>query len=99
MFKSTNAKTIIQSKVAQRERGLSFASEYIASGHDVYLSVTGQTLVHMLSTHVILRDFLAAREIPARIEKGEWTASQVVEAYIARAALSAKITNCVTEGE
>ncbi|KAI0741896.1 amidase signature enzyme [Daedaleopsis nitida] len=38
-----------------------------------------------------------AREIVQRITKGEWTASDVLEAYIARAALAQDITNCLTE--
>ena len=42
---------------------------------------------------------LPAPEIVARIEKGEWTASEVLEAYIAREATSARLTNSVTEGE
>ncbi|KAF8957476.1 amidase [Flammula alnicola] len=36
-------------------------------------------------------------EIVARIEKGEWTAIQVLEAYIARAAYAHTKTNCLTE--
>lgn len=32
------------------------------------------------------------------IEKGDWTASKVVEAYIARAAYAHAKTNCLTEG-
>jgi amidase len=39
-----------------------------------------------------------ATEIVSRIEKGEWTATQVVEAYIARAAFAQATTNCLTEG-
>lgn len=38
-----------------------------------------------------------ASEIVKRIEHGEWTASQVLEAFIARATLAEKTTNCVTE--
>ena len=34
-----------------------------------------------------------------RIEKGEWTASAVLEAYIARAAQAQKLTLCLTEGD
>ncbi|KAF8184988.1 amidase [Mycena galopus ATCC 62051] len=36
-------------------------------------------------------------EIVGHIERGEWTASQVVGAYIAQAALAHKTTNCITE--
>ena len=42
---------------------------------------------------------LLATEIVNRIEKREWTASQVVDAYIARAALAHQRTNCLTEGK
>ncbi|KAG5647829.1 hypothetical protein DXG03_007753 [Asterophora parasitica] len=38
-----------------------------------------------------------ATQIVAHIEKGEWTASQVVEAYITRAAYAQAKTNCLTE--
>ncbi|KAJ7180615.1 amidase [Mycena filopes] len=38
-----------------------------------------------------------ASEIVSRIESREWTASQVVNAYIARAASAHETTNCVTE--
>ncbi|KAF8239357.1 amidase [Tricholoma matsutake] len=38
-----------------------------------------------------------ATEIVSRIEKGEWTATQVIEAYIARAAFAQTVTNCLTE--
>ncbi|KII87208.1 hypothetical protein PLICRDRAFT_113002 [Plicaturopsis crispa FD-325 SS-3] len=38
-----------------------------------------------------------ASEIVTRIESGEWTSSQVVAAYCARAAYAQATTNCVTE--
>ncbi|KAJ8588246.1 amidase signature enzyme [Rhizopogon salebrosus TDB-379] len=38
-----------------------------------------------------------ASEIVQRIATGEWTASQVLEAYIARAAIAQAETNCITE--
>ncbi|EMD38846.1 hypothetical protein CERSUDRAFT_104159 [Gelatoporia subvermispora B] len=38
-----------------------------------------------------------AREIVQRIGDGEWTASQVLEAYIERAVLAQNVTNCLTE--
>lgn len=40
----------------------------------------------------------AAKEIVDHISKGEWTASEVLEAYIARAVLAQDLTNCLTEG-
>ncbi|GJE91018.1 amidase signature enzyme [Phanerochaete sordida] len=39
----------------------------------------------------------SASEIVKRIEAGEWTASEVLEAYISRAALAQQTTNCLTE--
>ncbi|KIL69168.1 hypothetical protein M378DRAFT_184407 [Amanita muscaria Koide BX008] len=38
-----------------------------------------------------------ASEIVSHIEKGEWTASDVLEAYISRAVLAHETTNCLTE--
>ncbi|EKM81874.1 hypothetical protein AGABI1DRAFT_112104 [Agaricus bisporus var. burnettii JB137-S8] len=45
------------------------------------------------------RPFLhaTATEIVSRIKKGEWTASQVLEAYIAQAKVAHDQTNCLTE--
>ncbi|KAF9453524.1 amidase signature enzyme [Macrolepiota fuliginosa MF-IS2] len=39
----------------------------------------------------------SATEIVSRIRGGEWTASQVLEAYIARAKMAHEHTNCLTE--
>ncbi|KAJ3510734.1 hypothetical protein NLJ89_g4506 [Agrocybe chaxingu] len=47
------------------------------------------------SQSVILK--ARATEIVSRIEKGEWTAIQVLEAFIARAAHAHAKTNCLTE--
>ncbi|KAF8630529.1 hypothetical protein AX15_002855 [Amanita polypyramis BW_CC] len=38
-----------------------------------------------------------ASQIVSYIQKGEWTASEVLEAYISRAALAQETTNCLTE--
>ncbi|KAJ7756802.1 amidase [Mycena maculata] len=38
-----------------------------------------------------------ASEIVGRIQRGEWTASEVISAYIARAVFAHETTNCVTE--
>jgi len=40
----------------------------------------------------------SASQIVSHIRKGEWTASEVLEAYISRAALAQENTNCLTEG-
>lgn len=45
-----------------------------------------------------MRKKRVASEIVERIEKGEWTATRVLEAYIARAAIAHEKTNCLTEG-
>jgi amidase len=39
-----------------------------------------------------------AREIVANIERGVWTASQVLEAFIAQSLVAHSATNCITEG-
>ena len=44
------------------------------------------------------RGVLSAPEIVQRISDGEWMASAVLEAYIARAVLAQDATNCLTEG-
>lgn len=46
----------------------------------------------------VLSLFDTAKEIVAQIEKGEWTATQVLDAYIARATVCQETTNCLTEG-
>ncbi|KZT07013.1 amidase signature enzyme [Laetiporus sulphureus 93-53] len=38
-----------------------------------------------------------AREIVHHIEQGEWTASQVLDAYIARSLIAQRMTHCLTE--
>ena len=42
--------------------------------------------------------YIAAQEIVERISKGEWTASEVLDAYISRAIQAQDVTNCLTEG-
>ncbi|KAF8347951.1 amidase signature domain-containing protein [Amanita rubescens] len=39
----------------------------------------------------------SASQIVSHIQKGEWTASEVLEAYISRATLAQENTNCLTE--
>ena len=46
----------------------------------------------------ILIPFSLATEIVSRIGNGEWTATQVLEAFISRAAYAQERTNCLTEG-
>jgi hypothetical protein len=38
-----------------------------------------------------------ASQIVTNIGKGEWTASRVLDAYIAQAVAAHKLTNCLTE--
>jgi amidase len=52
----------------------------------------------MVNQLLCLRFRTLASEIVTRIEGGEWTASEVLEAYIARAAFAHSRTNCLTEG-
>ena len=50
---------------------------------------------------IIIPRFVIERthaQIVSHIQNGEWTASEVLEAYISRAALAHETTNCLTEG-
>lgn len=50
------------------------------------------------SKNVLKDSLFQASEIVAHIQQGEWTASEVVEAYIHQASVAHAATNCVTEG-
>lgn len=100
---------IIDSKRAKRAADVAPADAYVPAQHSLYLSATGMCLSFIslyLSSSTLLpysafnSDTLssAASEIVRHIEKGEWTSSDVLEAYIARAAQAHEKTNCLTEG-
>lgn len=53
----------------------------------------------MLTTDRCARHcFATASEIVQRISAEEWSASEVLEAYISRAAIAQRTANCLTEG-
>jgi hypothetical protein len=90
---------VVALKRQQREDLLKTASTYDAASHDKYLHADGATL--RSASHpcrqALSVDVTAAREIVRRIGAKEWTASGVLEAYIARAAHAHEATNCLTE--
>jgi amidase len=56
-----------------------------------------------LSANIAIPDRAAilrstAGEIVSNIERGTWTASQVLEAFIAQSLVAHTATNCITEG-
>ncbi|KAF5383525.1 hypothetical protein D9615_003592 [Tricholomella constricta] len=61
------------------------------------LALASASLPSTLSSEHDKFTHATATEIVAHIEKGEWSASQVVEAYITRAAYAQATTNCLTE--
>ncbi|KAL6300010.1 amidase [Sparassis latifolia] len=62
---------------------------------DERLSSVSMAVATSVNTSAILS--AGASEIVKHIEIGEWTASQVLEAYIQRAAFAHQSTNCLTE--
>lgn len=92
-------------KLASRENALydgyarPFFPEYNVT-QDPYLRASGGVLhANGLWCFTILTiPRLTAKEIVERISRGEWTASEVLEAYISRAFLAQNVTNCLTEG-
>ncbi|EAU90346.2 general amidase [Coprinopsis cinerea okayama7 len=75
---------IVSAKREERNRALKFGNVVATAGA---ASPEDQTL-YLKAT---------ASEIVSRIQKGEWTASRVLEAYIARALVAQSKTNCLTE--
>ena len=93
-FSGSNVDVVAQKL---RERSLALQSkseENPADSH--FLRATGEH-DETLSLTLKFNPFDTAQEIVSHIEKGEWTASQVLEAYIARAAIAHERTNCLTE--
>lgn len=99
-FTSSNV-AIVNEKREQRTQSLADVKKD-APEHQVYLKATGQRFSSfwpalyccgpILTIHV-------ASEIVVRIQNGEWTATEVLEAYISRAAYAQEKTNCLTEGK
>ena len=66
--------------------------------HSTYLGASGeQTPLHGSCIASAYR-FIAS-DIVRNIREGRWTASEVLEAYIAQAVKAQATTNCLTEGE
>jgi hypothetical protein len=97
----TGYKAIAASKCAQREKAIEFAHPYVLQTHSMFLNATGLSKAFTCSLFCRIDFFFlsySASEIVNNIENGQWTASQVVDAYIARAAFAHQRTNCLTEG-
>lgn len=93
----TNYKNIVSSKRAEREKALKSAHQYVAKSHAEFLNATGKC--HNNSIYELFSFDILASQIVKNIANEQWTASQVVEAYIARAAFAHQFTNCLTEGK
>jgi hypothetical protein len=90
----------ISSKHSARDKALALASPYDSNTHDPFLHATGKYQRLSLSERSgdTFLPFSAA-EIVEHIAAGKWTASQVLDAYMARAVVSQAKTNCITEGQ
>jgi hypothetical protein len=98
-FGSSKFQAIVDDKRARRDKLLTSAHKYVESEHGPYIRATGKYFFYIeeYCLNVHQHFFRQASEITQRIGNGEWTASQVVESYIARAAYAHSITNCGTE--
>ena len=94
--KSTNP--IINQKRSQRAKAIASAHVYVDAEHSQYTRATGKAF--NVGPYILARllNMPSAPEIVRNIESEKWTASQVLEAYIARASLAHATTNCGTEG-
>ena len=97
-FWSAPYEAIIQSKRASRDAALATAGNFVAAEHEQYLCATGTFSFLYLLKCSSSATHLSATEVVKRIEAGRWTATEVLEAYIARAADAHAQTNCLTEG-
>ncbi|TBU30666.1 hypothetical protein BD311DRAFT_185333 [Dichomitus squalens] len=92
-------KLLVRQEALRAARTRSFVPEGI---EESILRATGLFLssINVRGNASLTFDFFQpkAKEIVERISKGEWTASEVLEAYISRALLSQDLTNCLTEG-
>jgi amidase len=90
-------KVIVTAKRAQRDEALTGIPQS-ATAQSGFTKATG-ALTTTSESKRLDDDFLnAVAEIVSRIERFEWTATQVLEAYISRAAFAHAKTNCLTEG-
>lgn len=96
----------IEAKRSRRADALGHAPAFLADRHQKYLNATGIAfffffiLAALWSVDRLMIGFggRAASQIVENIEAGTWTASGVLEAYVARAAQAQQAMNCLTEG-
>lgn len=93
---SSSYLTVVKHKCDQRAHALETAPPYAAE-YQPFNKATGKLSANQTAGHHWLCSTLAT-EIVSRIKNKEWTATQVLEAYIARAKLAQAHTNCLTEG-
>lgn len=99
-FWSSKFQVVVDDKRARRDKLLSSAHTYVESEHGAYVKATGKPFpLSKDASYVHQRRRRPAFEITKRIGSGEWSASQVIESYIARAAYAHSITNCGTESK
>ena len=96
----------VEAKRSRRADAIEHAPVFAAEKHQMYLDSTGIDsslflfiLAALGNVHRLI-DFWgrAASQIVENILAGTWTASEVLEAYIARAAQAHQVMNCLTEG-
>lgn len=99
-FKESNAGTIV-AKRDERERALATAGAPASSDLPSYFTASGGSSHYYLCIFAFsLMESLPtqATDIVSRIAAGKWSASEVLEAYIARSVFAHSKTNCLTEG-
>jgi len=102
MWGSSSTREISAAKLSERDRLISASTAAArVEDHEKFLNASGMCyferhFVPSVPNRVL--NFHAVKDIVSRIEAGEWTAVQVVEAYITQAIAAHKATNCITEG-
>ena len=94
------SRNTITSKLARRAEALKHAPAFLADEHQKYLNATGQSTCGAASQRSAFADVggRTATQIVENIQAKVWTATAVMEAYLARAAQAQDATNCLTEG-
>ncbi len=93
----TSRNTIV-SKLARRAEALKHAPVFSADEHQKYLNATGLSAYGAAFLAYADVGGRAATQIVENIQAKVWTATAVLEAYLARAAQAQDATNCLTEG-
>ena len=88
----------IEAKRTRRADALKHAPAFSAKEHQKFLDVTGNGFHDANYSCGLIFWRRSASQIVENISAGKWTASVVLEAYIARAAQAQEATNCLTEG-